>query len=58
MRRVRRPRIGRRRLRVLWFVAILGVTVTAVKLRAHRAYASLRRSVGEHLGGLEETVRS
>jgi hypothetical protein len=24
---VRRPRIGRRRLRVLWFVAILGVTV-------------------------------
>lgn len=27
MRRVRRPRIGRRRLRVLWFVAILGVTV-------------------------------
>ena len=36
--------------------AILGVTVTAVKLRAHRAYVSLRGTVGEHLGGLEETV--
>jgi hypothetical protein len=32
--------------------------VTAVKLRAHRAYASLRGTVGEHLGGLQETVRS
>jgi RNA polymerase sigma-70 factor, ECF subfamily len=38
--------------------AILGVTVTAVKLRAHRAYLSLRGTVGEHLGGVQETGRS
>jgi RNA polymerase sigma-70 factor (ECF subfamily) len=37
--------------------AILGVTVTAVKQRAHRAYVSLRGTVEEHLGGLQETVR-
>jgi RNA polymerase sigma-70 factor (ECF subfamily) len=29
--------------------AVLGVTVTAVKLRAHRAYESLRAAVGEEL---------
>jgi RNA polymerase sigma-70 factor (ECF subfamily) len=37
--------------------ASLGVTVTAVKLRAHRAYVSLRGTLGEHLGGLQKTVR-
>jgi RNA polymerase sigma-70 factor (ECF subfamily) len=38
--------------------AILGVTVTAVKLRAHRAYVSLRGTLRDHLGELPETSRS
>ncbi len=38
--------------------AILGVTVTAVKLRAHRAYVSLRGTVRDHGGDLQETARS
>ena len=36
--------------------AILGVTVTAVKLRAHRAYVSLRGTLRDHLGDLPETL--
>jgi RNA polymerase sigma-70 factor, ECF subfamily len=32
--------------------AVLGVTVTAVKLRAHRAYESLRAVVGDEVGRL------
>jgi RNA polymerase sigma-70 factor (ECF subfamily) len=37
--------------------AVLGVTVTAVKLRAHRAYESLRIALGERLGEFPEGVR-
>ena len=33
---------------------VLGVTVTAVKLRAHRAYEALRLALGERVGHLEE----
>jgi len=38
--------------------AVLGVTVTAVKLRAHRAYESLRAALGEDVASLPEKVRS
>ncbi len=37
---------------------VLGVTVTAVKLRAHRAYTSVRGTIRQYLGGLKETVGS
>jgi RNA polymerase sigma-70 factor (ECF subfamily) len=33
---------------------VLGTTVAAVKLRAHRAYEALRASLGDMLGGVEE----
>jgi RNA polymerase sigma-70 factor (ECF subfamily) len=33
--------------------AVLGTTVAAVKLRAHRAYLALRGELGEVVGGLE-----
>ena len=32
---------------------VLGTTVAAVKLRAHRAYEALRRALGDVLGGIE-----
>jgi RNA polymerase sigma-70 factor, ECF subfamily len=32
---------------------VLGTTVAAVKLRAHRAYEALRRALGDVLGGME-----
>jgi RNA polymerase sigma-70 factor (ECF subfamily) len=35
--------------------AVLGVTVTAVKLRAHRAYEALRRALGEDAATKKET---
>ena len=38
--------------------AVLGVTVTAVKLRAHRAYEALRTTLGEDVGSFPGTVRS
>ncbi|HUK63661.1 MAG TPA: sigma-70 family RNA polymerase sigma factor, partial [Dongiaceae bacterium] len=50
--------LKREGLTVAEVAAILGVTVNAVKQRAHRAYVSLRETVGERLGGLKETVRS
>ncbi len=34
--------------------AVLGTTVAAVKLRAHRAYEALRRALGDAVGRLEE----
>jgi RNA polymerase sigma-70 factor (ECF subfamily) len=37
---------------------ILGVTVTAVKLRAHRAYESLRGALGDEVGSFPGKVRS
>jgi RNA polymerase sigma-70 factor (ECF subfamily) len=33
---------------------VLGTTVAAVKLRAHRAYEALRLALGDVLGGMEE----
>jgi len=33
---------------------VLGTTVAAVKLRAHRAYEALRAALGDAIGGLEE----
>jgi len=33
---------------------VLGTTVAAVKLRAHRAYEALRAALGDVIGGLEE----
>jgi RNA polymerase sigma-70 factor (ECF subfamily) len=33
---------------------VLGTTVAAVKLRAHRAYEALRVALGDAIGGLEE----
>jgi RNA polymerase sigma-70 factor (ECF subfamily) len=33
---------------------VLGTTVAAVKLRAHRAYEALRLALGDAVGGLEE----
>ena len=38
--------------------AVLGATVTAVKLRAHRAYESLRVALGEDVGSFPGKVRS
>jgi RNA polymerase sigma-70 factor (ECF subfamily) len=38
--------------------AVLGVTVTAVKLRAHRAYESLRVALGDGVESLPGKVRS
>jgi RNA polymerase sigma-70 factor (ECF subfamily) len=38
--------------------AVLGVTVTAVKLRAHRAYESLRIALGDGVGSFPGKVRS
>ena len=38
--------------------AVLGVTVTAVKLRAHRAYESLRAALGEDVGSEVRLTRS
>jgi RNA polymerase sigma-70 factor, ECF subfamily len=38
--------------------AVLGVTVTAVKLRAHRAYESLRAALGQDAGSFPGKVRS
>ena len=38
--------------------AVLGVTVTAVKLRAHRAYEALRAALGDDVGSFPEKVRS
>lgn len=38
--------------------AVLGVTVTAVKLRAHRAYESLRAALGEDAGSFPGKARS
>jgi RNA polymerase sigma-70 factor (ECF subfamily) len=37
--------------------AVLGVTVTAVKLRAHRAYASLRVALGDEVGSFPGKAR-
>jgi RNA polymerase sigma-70 factor (ECF subfamily) len=37
---------------------VLGVTVTAVKLRAHRAYESLRVALGDGVGSFPGKVRS
>jgi RNA polymerase sigma-70 factor (ECF subfamily) len=37
--------------------AVLGTTVAAVKLRAHRAYAALRGALGEPDAAVEETQR-
>lgn len=37
--------------------AVLGVTVTAVKLRAHRAYGALRRVFGDRLRDVPEETR-
>lgn len=34
--------------------SVLGTTVTAVKLRAHRAYVALREALGDVVGKLEE----
>jgi RNA polymerase sigma-70 factor (ECF subfamily) len=36
---------------------VLGTTVAAVKLRAHRAYLALREALGDVVGGLEEGGR-
>jgi RNA polymerase sigma-70 factor (ECF subfamily) len=33
---------------------VLGTTVAAVKLRAHRAYEALRTALGDVIGGIEE----
>lgn len=33
---------------------VLGTTVAAVKLRAHRAYEALRSALGDVIGGIEE----
>jgi RNA polymerase sigma-70 factor (ECF subfamily) len=38
--------------------AVLGVTVTAVKLRAHRAYEALRAALGEDVGSFPGKVGS
>jgi RNA polymerase sigma-70 factor (ECF subfamily) len=37
--------------------AVLGVSVTAVKLRAHRAYQALRVAIGERVGSFPGGVR-
>ena len=38
--------------------AVLGVTVTSVKLRAHRAYEALRAALGEDVESFPGKVRS